>query len=69
MEIKNIYDLAGNVYEWINEFCSICNISGHNKRGGNYMFLAGNRPVSVRAVGINDVGSIDVTSRLQLYIK
>ena len=68
-KVKNIYDLAGNEYEWTSEFFSSFNISGHIKRGGTYIYLTGKRPVSERAIGINDVGSINVASRLQLYIK
>ena len=64
-KVKNIYDLAGNTYEWTNEVYS----SNRVMRGGNFNFSGSNNPVSFR--NSNDVSytSSLLSFRLQLYIK
>ena len=64
---KNIYDLAGNVYEWTNEaFVTAYRVG----RGGFYFFSGANYPVSsrytYRILGYSDV---IVGFRPTLYIK
>ena len=63
--VKNIYDLAGNVWEWTSEAYSTNRIL----RGGSYSFGGGDLPVSYRnGVGPSYTnGSVGFRSRL--YIK
>ena len=64
-KVKNIYDLAGNVWEWTSEAYSSISIS----RGGSYGYGGSDFPVSCRdrdsASGANGVTGF----RLRLYIK
>ena len=64
-KVKNIYDLAGNVWEWTSEAYSSISIS----RGGSYDYGGSDFPVSCRdrdsASGANGVTGF----RLRLYIK
>ena len=63
-KIKNIYDLAGNVWEWTSEVCSSYFIS----RGGSCRGDGGDVPVSYRYYDNASPG--DITSfRPRLYIK
>ena len=43
--VKNIYDMAGNVWEWTME---TCNMAGRTYRGGLYSNTGANRPSSAR---------------------
>ena len=62
---KNIYDLAGNVWEWTSEAGS----SSFIYRGGSYNPYGGNNPVSYRNDIIVSDAYDDVGFRSRLYIK
>lgn len=64
--VKNIYDLAGNYYEWTQE------ASGNNRRifrGGLYANSASSGTASSRGHSVPSNKSSSISSRLQLYIK
>ena len=63
--VKNIYDLAGNVYEWTMESCYTVN---RGSRGGVYGITGSDYPASYRSV--NDPAcSFDIIGfRLTLYL-
>ena len=63
--VKNIYDLAGNVWEWTNEVRS----SGHNNRGGSSYNHGDNYPVSYRNLNSTPYTNGGVGFRSRLYIK
>ena len=62
---KNIYDLAGNVWEWTYEARSSYRIL----RGGNYYEDGDGRPVSYRADCDPSNANYGIGFRLRLYIK
>ena len=62
---KNIYDLAGNVWEWTYEAYSSFRFS----RGGNYGGNGSYSPVSCRFSSFPSFTSDGVGFRLRLYIK
>ena len=64
-KVKNIYDLAGNVWEWTSEACS----SDFIVRGGSYHNDGSDIPVSCRSYGDGSATSDDAGFRLRLYIK
>ena len=64
-KVKNIYDLAGNTYEWTNEGRS----SNRILRGGNCTFIGSHHPVSYRFNGVVSDASSGRGFRVQLYIK
>ena len=64
-KVKNIYDLAGNVYEWTSEASS----SNFINRGGGYSSVGSDNPVSYRD-GDDPSSTYDVVGfRSRLYIK
>ena len=62
---KNIYDLAGNVWEWTNDTHG----SGRIYRGGNYFNHGDNYPVSCRSCDVASNSSGSIGFRPRLYIK
>ena len=64
---NNIYDLAGNGYEWTQEAVST---NGRALRGGGYGFNGSGYPASYRgSYGPDGSSYSDVASRASLYIK
>ena len=64
-KVNNIYDLAGNTWEWTNEAYS----SHRVLRGGNFSVNGSSLPVSSRGHGDVSDASSSFSFRLQLYIK
>ena len=64
-KVKNIYDLAGNVWEWTSEACS----SNFIYRGGCCGNVGSDGPVSCRISGIASYTYGYLGFRLRLYIK
>ena len=62
---KNIYDLAGNVWEWTYEAHSWYRI----RRGGSYSSSGDNYPVSCRNYNVPSNSGGITGFRLRLYIK
>ena len=62
---KNIYDLAGNVYEWTSEASSSYFIF----RGGSWLNDGSDSPVSYRGNGFASSTDVKVGFRPRLYIK
>ena len=62
---KNIYDLAGNMWEWTNEASS----SNRVCRGGSYVDVGDTYPVSYRLNGPSSSAFDHIGFRLRLYIK
>ena len=62
---KNIYDMAGNVWEWTMEKCSTYRVS----RGGGYDDSGSDNPASYRNSGYVDYSNPDLGFRVGLYIK
>ena len=62
---KNIYDLAGNVYEWTSEASSSYFIF----RGGSWLNDGSDSPVSYRGNGFASSTDVKVGFRHRLYIK
>ena len=66
-QIKNIYDLAGNVDEWTMESCSS---DARVNRGGNYVFSGSGFPASFRGDQNNPSISGDfIGFRVALYLQ
>ena len=64
--VNNIYDMAGNVYEWTIESL---NVIARITRGGSYFYNGSDHTASSRYDGITPDGSlIDCGSRSALYI-
>ena len=64
-KVKNIYDLAGNVWEWTSEACS----SGFIIRAGSYFSAGSGYPVSSRGECGGSFADDSMGFRLRLYIK
>ena len=63
--VKNIYDLAGNVYEWTNVICG----SGRINRGGSIVNDGDRWPVTFRNYSNINSANSDLGFRIRLYIK
>ena len=64
-KVNNIYDLAGNTFEWTNEASSSLRVI----RGGDYFNNGSDYPVSNRNYYVVSYTSSNDSFRLQLYIK
>ena len=64
-KVNNIYDLAGNTYEWTNEVY----LDGRIFRGGNFNLNGSNYSVCDRSSRNVGGALINYSSRVQLYIK
>ena len=62
---QNIYDLAGNYYEWIQEASFI---NGRVRRGGVFMYSGSSLPASSRGASYPDYPNNDCSSRSALYV-
>ena len=63
---NNIYDIAGNCYEWTQE----ANDNGHRAiRGGPYYFYGSSEPVTYRGDAFSSYNGGSYSSRPTLYIK
>ena len=62
----NIYDLAGNVYEWTLEYTSL---SSHPCaiRGGSYIDYGSDSPASYREISSTTHSNLDIGARVSLY--
>ena len=64
--VNNIYDLAGNLFEWTMESY---NTDSRVYRGGHYKSTGSSRPASIRG-GSGPSGSVDgIGFRITLYLK
>ena len=63
--VKNIYDLAGNVYEWTMEYC---NTNLRVPRGGSYNSTGSKSPVSSRGNGDSSYRDGYIGFRITLYL-
>ena len=65
-EVKKIYDLAGNVYEWTMESY---NTSDRVLRGGDYSLSGSSYPASRRSYGGPSIDNLDYLGfRVTLYL-
>ena len=65
-KVMNIYDIAGNVYEWTLEFTSSTDYPCA-LRGGSYNLTASNDPAAIRSINITVSGSNDMGFRVSLF--
>ena len=63
--VKNIYDLAGNVFEWTMETFST---DRRVSRGGGFRTSGSFRPASCRTVGLPDDRDVYIGFRVALYL-
>ena len=64
--VNNIYDMAGNVFEWTIEACSTIS---RGLRGGNYFnYNASSAPASYRSNNNPTYSNSNYGSRLALYM-
>ena len=73
--VKNIYDMAGNMWEWTTETGNHATANGSSGttfavlRGGSFHDHGSNRPVSSRDGGNSTTGGFNIGFRPVLYIK
>ena len=69
-KVYNIYDMAGNVWEWMEEIAINGDVTNYGTRGGGFSFNGSVRPV-VRAHGDgnNMTNEVDIGFRPVLYVK
>ncbi len=74
-KLKNIYDMAGNMYEWTTEYGYHDNQDSGTKyavlRGGNFDVPGGSNPVSIRlgGYGVTYTNAPSFGFRVVLYVK
>lgn len=68
---KNIYDIAGNLWEWTQEMCYLQNTNKlmYNLRGGDFHHESSSRPVCYRECGDYSYNYTNIGFRPALYIK
>ena len=65
--VNNIYDMAGNVWEWTTENCSNDGSSYLVVRGGNFFFSGSDNPAAYRSYNFIDFAGNDIAFRVVLY--
>ena len=65
-KVKNIYDLAGNVWEWVSETTSSSKLSF---RGGSCYFSGNTSSVSYRNNNLSSFTDVYLGFRIRLYLK
>ena len=65
-QLKNIYDIAGNVWEWTMEASST---RSRVRRGGGYIYGGSNFPVSGRSISSPDLTYPYIGFRLALFLQ
>ena len=65
-KVKNIYDLAGNVWEWVSETTSSSKLS---LRGGSCYFFGNTSSVSYRNNNLSSFTDLYLGFRIRLYLK
>ncbi len=68
---KNMYDLAGNLWEWTQEACWVTDATeGYMVRGGSFNFTCANHPVCYRRrISVGSAAGTNMGFRPALFIK